>query len=308
MNNTALYALTVLIWGSTWYAITFQLGTVHPVLSVCYRFALAAVVLFAYLLTRKTKTLNFTRYEHVFLALQGLLLFSLNYVLFYFATAHLTSGLIAILFSTITLMNIMNQAIIFKIRVKPTVLIGSLLGLCGILLVFWPEVNALDLGDSAVKGIILSILATFCASLGQMVSMHNSRRSIPVLEANTFGMAYGAGFSLLMAFILSAPLTFEMSAAYLGSMVYLAVFGSAVAFGCYLSLMKNIGADKAAYATVLFPLVALSISTVFEGYEWSFISVCGVLLTLIGNVIVMFNKERVRGWPKKHTTQTVRGE
>ncbi len=91
-------------------------------------------------------------------------------------------------------------------------------------------------------------------------------------------------------------------------MVYLAVFGSAVAFGCYLSLMKNIGADKAAYATVLFPLVALSISTVFEGYEWSFISVCGVLLTLIGNVIVMFNKERMKDWRKNRTTQTVRGE
>jgi len=297
MNNTMLYALTVLIWGSTWYAITFQLGEVHPVLSVAYRFMLASAVLFAFLkLTKKQKFPKFTRAQHITIAMQGFYLFSLNYVLFYFGTAYLTSGLVAIIFSTMTLMNIFNQSMFFGIRVKKQVALGSLVGLSGIIMVFWPEVTAISASDATMKGILLCLVASYCASIGNMVSMKNSRDGVPVLEANTFGMMYGAGFSLALALAIGAPITFEYTYGYTLSMIYLAVFGSAIAFGCYLTLMKNIGADKAAYATVLFPLVALAISTVFEGYVWTSISMIGVALTLCGNVIAMANRERMLHW------------
>ncbi|PCJ98143.1 MAG: EamA family transporter [Zetaproteobacteria bacterium] len=288
MNNTMLYTLTVLIWGSTWYAITFQLGEVHPVVSVGYRFMLASCVLFAFLkLFKKNPTFQFSYRQHKFIALQGLFLFSLNYVLFYFGTSFLTSGLVAILFSTMTLMNIFNQALFFKIKIKKQVLLGSLIGLVGILLVFWPEVTGIQLGDDIVQGIILCLVASYFASLGNMVSMKNSRDKIPVMESNAYGMLYGAGFSLLLAIMMGASFTFEITYGYTLSMIYLAIFGSAIAFGCYLTLIKNIGADKAAYTAILFPLVALTISTIFENYTWTQLSVCGVILTLFGNVIAM---------------------
>ncbi|MGN7439221.1 MAG: DMT family transporter [Alcanivorax sp.] len=300
MNNTMLYALTVLIWGSTWYAITFQLGEVHPVLSVAYRFMLASAVLFIFLkLSKKRDIPKFTRAQHITIAMQGFYLFSLNYVLFYFGTAHLTSGLVAIIFSTMTLMNIFNQAMFFGIRVRPQVALGSLFGLAGIVMVFWPEVNALTTTSGTMKGIWLCLAASYCASIGNMVSMKNSREGVPVMAANTFGMMYGAGFSIVLAVILGAEITFEPTYGYTLSLIYLAVFGSAIAFGCYLTLMKNIGADKAAYATVLFPLVALAISTVFEGYLWSPLSMIGVALTLFGNVVAMANCERMLHWRRK---------
>ncbi|MGH1402986.1 MAG: DMT family transporter [Alphaproteobacteria bacterium] len=291
MHNAALYALTVLIWGSTWYAVTLQLGVVHPILSVSYRFALAALLLFIYTYgIRRNRQRVFSFKQHLFIALLGLCLFCVNYILFYFGTEHLTSGLVAIIFSTITLMNIFNQAIFFKIKVKKRVTAGSIVGLSGILFVFWPEVMAFK--STALQGILLCLLASYSASLGNMVSIKNRKCKIPVLEANTYGMAYGAFFSLILALYLGVPFTFDTSFSYVSSMLYLACFGSAIAFGCYLTLMQNIGADKAAYSTVLFPIVALGISTILEGYVWSATAIVGVSLALIGNIIAMTDNKR----------------
>ncbi|MGH1376145.1 MAG: DMT family transporter [Alphaproteobacteria bacterium] len=294
MHNALLYILTVLIWGSTWYAVTLQLGVVHPVVSVTYRFALAAILLFIYTYgLKKNRQYNFTIKQHGFIALLGLCLFCLNYILFYFGTQYLTSGLVAILFSTITLMNIFNQALFFKIKVKKQVAFGSFIGLFGIVFVFWPEISNLNLGDNIVKGMLICVLASYSASLGNMVSIKNGKNNIPVLEANTFGMAYGALFSFILAALIGAPFTFDTSLPYVSSMLYLACFGSAIAFGCYLTLMKNIGADKAAYSTVLFPIVALTISTFLEGYVWTPLSLFGVMLALIGNVIAMIDPKQL---------------
>lgn len=299
MNNTILYALTVLIWGSTWYAITFQLGNVHPILSVSYRFTLASCLLFVFLtFFKKDRTLRFSVKQHITIAMQGFYLFCLNYILFYYGTVFFTSGLVAITFSTITFMNILNQSLFFGIGVQRQVVAGSAVGLIGIIMVFWPEVQSTALSNATVLGMMFCLFATYSASIGNMVSIKNSRENIPVLEANTFGMMYGAVFSFILALAMGIPLTYEMTYEYTLSLLYLALFGSAIAFGCYLTLMKNIGADKAAYASVLFPIVALAVSTIFEGYIWTSLSIIGVCLTLLGNIIAVLDRERMLHWRK----------
>jgi drug/metabolite transporter (DMT)-like permease len=286
MNNALLYAGTVLIWGSTWFAITFQLGTVDPALSVAYRFALAAAVLFVYCaLTRRR--LRFGVEEHLFMLLQGTLLFGVNYLLFYQATGYLTSGLVAVIFSTVIVMNIVNGALFLGTRVQGRVLLGAGIGLVGIVLVFLPELTAFDLSDKGAFGLLLSIAATFSASLGNILSARNQRRAIPIIQTNAYGMTYGALLIFGYALAAGAPLAFDPSPAYIISLGYLALFGSIAAFGCYLTLLGRIGADRAAYATLLFPVVALAISTVFEGYRWTAYGLTGMSLVLIGNFLVL---------------------
>lgn len=288
MSNVNLYAVTVLIWGSTWYAITFQLGVVHPLLSIAYRFGLASIVLLIFLAIRgRLKHVRFSLKQHVFIGLQGLLLFCLNYWLNYIGTGLITSGLVSVIFSTITVMNIFNQRIFFKFKVKRNVIFGSMLGLIGICLVFWPEIENLHFGDKTLRGFLIILAASYTASLGNMVALYNSRDKIPVIESNCLGMFYGAMFSLILALLNGAALSFSFTPPYIISLLYLSIFGSAVAFGTYLTLMKNIGADKAAYAGVMFPIVALTISTFLEGYVWTNLAIFGVALTLLGNVIAM---------------------
>ncbi len=291
MQNIGLYSATVLIWGSTWYAITFQLGVVSADMSVAYRFALAAFILFIYSALRgQLRHLHFSRKDHIFIALQGLLLFCLNYYIFYLATGYMTSGLVAVTFSMLTFMNIINQAVFFKIRVDFRTMLASLVGFFGIIMVFKPEIAAFTLESDTVTGLILGIIATYLASLGNMAALRNSKAGLPVVRTNTFGMLYGAIAMLSIGLASGSELIFDESFDYIWSLVYLSLFGSVLAFGCYLSLIARIGADKGAYVAVLFPVVALTISTLFENYQWSQDAVVGLILILAGNVLILAPK------------------
>ena len=286
-NNLFLYLTSVLLWGMTWYAIKFQLGIVHPTVSVTYRFVLAAIFLYIFCyFTGRTKH-KFTKKQHAFIALQGFMLFCFNYWLTYESTAYLTSGLVAVCFSTMTIMNIIFQSLFFRTAVNKNIMIGAALGLLGIALIFAPEVKNLDLEDDTFKGVLLCLAGTMAASLGNMASFRNTRSHMPVILTSTYGMMYGSLFSCLIAIGIGAEFTLDYSTGYIASLLFLSLFGSAVAFACYLSLVANIGADKAGYAAVLIPIVALIISTIFEGYVWSLIALIGVILTLLGNIIAI---------------------
>lgn len=291
MQGAVFYLLTVLIWGSTWFAIRFQLGSVDPSLSLVYRFGLAACLLLLWCVVRRV-SLRFTAKEHLAMAAQGLCLFSVNYLLFYWCTGLITSGLVAIIFSTVIVMNIINGAIFLNKPVQGIVLFGALVGLLGITLVFWHEIEASQAvseqaSAKVLKGLGIGLVATFFASLGNILSARNQSHKLPVLQTNAFGMAYGALLMVAYAALSGVPLAFDWSYAYVGSLLYLSIFGSIIAFGAYLTLVGRIGADRAAYATVLFPLVALVISSVYESFQWTLLALAGVALVLVGNVIVV---------------------
>jgi len=291
MNTLLLYAGTVLIWGSTWLAIKYQLGLVAPELSIAYRFALAAVILITYCLAT-SKRMRYSLRDHLGMALLGLFLFSANYFVFYLATYELTTGLIAVVFSGIVVTNIIFGALFLGNPIRPRVALGAAFGIAGLATVFWPEIQNFDMANQGSRGLMLSIAGTILASIGNMASAANQRRGLPVLQANAYGMTYGALFMFGVALIDGQPLIFDTSLLYVGSLLYLALFGSVFAFGFYLTLLGRIGADKAAYATVLFPLIALGLSTVFEGYQWSATAIIGMVLVLFGNILVLSRKRR----------------
>jgi drug/metabolite transporter (DMT)-like permease len=293
IKNLIFYIITVGIWGSTWLGITFQLGSVDPLVSVVYRFFLAAGLLFAWCLLRGLP-MRFTRRAHLFIALQGLSLFAVNYWLFYLAETHLSSGIVAVTFSTIVFWNILNGRLFLGTPVRAGVVGGATLGIVGITLVFWDELSHFSLDDAGLKGFLLSMTATLIASWGNILSARNQKHDLPVIQTNAYGMAYGALFMLAGALVMQKPFDIDLSAPYLVSLAYLAVFGSVIAFGCYLTLIGRIGADRAAYATLLFPIIALGLSTLFEGYHWSPVSVAGVLIILTGNTLVIAGIKRPR--------------
>lgn len=286
MNSLGLYFATVMIWGSTWIAIKLQLGVVTPEASVAYRFAIAAVLLIFWALVRG-KDMRYAARDHVWMAALGFFLFSSNYYVFYVASGLLTSGLVAVAFSTIVPMNIIFAALFFRIPATRRVVAGAMLGLGGLLLVFRPEIETFDLNDDGAYGLALCLFATMLASLGNMVATRNQRRGLPVLQSNAYGMMYGAIFTFGFAALGGGGFAFDPSIKYVGSLLYLAVFGSVIAFGCYLTLLGRIGAGRASYAAVLFPVVALSISVVAEDYTFSPDALIGAVLVLLGNVLML---------------------
>jgi drug/metabolite transporter (DMT)-like permease len=292
MYNAFLYLITVLIWGSTWLAIKFQLGVVAPELSIAYRFGLAASILIIFSLIRRLP-LRFDIKSHSFFVLQGLLLFSLNYILVYLAEGFLTSGLVAIIFSLIIIFNVIFGALFLGNPIRTRVMIGAVLGLAGLAFVFWPELSSLSFSSQKILGMILAFVATISASLGNVVSARNQRHELPIVQTNAYGMLYGALFMLILAFFRGAQLEFDTSPGYIVSLIYLAVFGSVIAFGSYLTLLGRIGLDRAAYVTVLFPVIALLLSTIFEDLQWGVPQLVGVVLILFGNAVVLTKKGKI---------------
>ena len=292
-NIFFLYGATVIIWGTTWLAIKFQLGSVDPMVSVLYRFMAAALTLFLYCKLRGLK-MRFRRKDHIFMALQGLVLFSVNYWLIYLAEVHVTSGLVAVIFSGIVFMNMINGAVLLGSPIRSNVLLGGAIGVLGIVLVFWPQLISFNLSDKSALGLVLSVVSTFMASLGNIISARHQQNNLSVIQTNAYGMAYGAAIIGAISLICGKTFSFEMSLAYVGSLFYLSLFGTVIAFGCYLKLIGKIGADRAAYATMLFPIVALGISTVYEGYQWAPNNIIGMAVVLVGNWLVLSKRALAR--------------
>ena len=287
-----------MIWGSTWIAITLQIGIVSPEISLIYRFAISALLLFILCGIRKIQLPVGWR-THGLIALLGFCLFGFNYFLFYLVTERITSGLVAVIFSTITLMNILNSSLFLNRRIEMRIILGSVVGLLGIILVFLPEVRAAEMSAGIVSAAILGVIATYLASIGNIISAHIQKIGIEVIPSNALGMLYGTLILLFYSIINNSTFNFDLSLGYVGSLAYLSLFGSALAFTLYLTLVGKIGPEKAAYATVLFPIVALTLSTMFENYTWSSTAGIGVTLVLSGNIIVITTRAQTKEFIQK---------
>ncbi|MEL6561109.1 MAG: EamA family transporter [Bacteroidota bacterium] len=288
-NNNLLFVVPALIWGSTWYVIKFQLGTVDPLLSVSYRFALGAVILFIYAKVRNMK-MSFSLSDHARMGIQGMLLFGFNYWLVYQSEETLTSGLVAITFSTLIFMNIFFSALFLGTKIKKEVILGGILGVTGTVLMFYQEIRLTGLNDALITGLGFCITGVLFASMGNIASAYNQKKQIPVIPANSYGMLYGAMIMFVIALVTGKEITIEISQNYIFSLLYLSVFGSVIAFTTYLTLIGRIGADKAGYVIVVLPVIALTISAIFEDYQITPFSVAGMLLIICGNLLVIRKK------------------
>ena len=287
--NLFLYLSVALLWGSSWFAIKFQLGLVPESVSLAWRFFLASFILFIFCLTFKKK-IKLPFYEIKYIAIQGVLLFSLNYFFIYWGTNFITSGLVAILFSTVSVFVIFNGYFFFKKQIRVNVLIGSLIGVIGLVCIFQMEFAKNINPKELFKGIILILIGTYFASLGMLYSGLNQERKIPLVQSNTYGMFFGASLMLIVTIFSKNEIIIDTNFPYLSSLLFLAFFGSVLGFGSYLTLLGKIGADKASYVNILTPIVALTLSTLFENYLWGLQNSLGFVLVISGNLIILYKK------------------
>lgn len=290
--NAVLYVLVVLIWGTTWIALKWQLGAVPIALSIAYRFGLAALVLFGWLLWRRQLVLPRGRALGWVLA-QGLCLFCLNFVCFLNASRTVASGLVAVVFSSAALWNALLARVVHGRAIAPQVLAGGALGLTGLVLLFWPEISG---GHATAAGLAWALGGTLCFSTGNLLSAALQQEGLKPVQTNAWGMAVGTALLLGWAAVSGLPWVFDPSARYVGALVYLAIPGSVIGFTAYLTLVGRLGPERAAYSTVLFPVVALNVSAWAEGYRWTAPALAGLLLVMAGNVLV-FRKRPLASVP-----------
>ncbi|QDY42586.1 DMT family transporter [Candidatus Pantoea soli] len=297
--NLMLYLAVVLIWGTTWIAIFLQQQAADtPVfVAIFWRFLLASGVMLVILkLLNRLRSLSGR--DHLFCLAQGGCVFGFNFVCFYHAAALISTGLESVIFSMAVLYNAINSWVFFRQRPSVRLVPAALLGLGGMVALFWQDIQAAQSAPQLLWGVGLSALGTLGFSFGNMISMRHQRQQRDVLTTNSYAMLYGAVLMALMALMNGEGLAPAHNLQWLGAMSYLAIFGSVVGFGAYFTLAGRIGTSQAAYCTLLFPLVALTLSTLYEGYQWHSNAIVGLLMILAGN-LVMF-----ACWPASRKLRT----
>jgi drug/metabolite transporter (DMT)-like permease len=280
------FIIPCFIWGSTWFAIKFQLGQVDPLVSVAYRFLIAGILLMVFSLLRKLN-LRFTLREHLLMILQGMILFGFNYWLVYLAETSLTSGIVAIIFSFSIFTNIFFNYLLLKGKIRKEVMAGAILGIAGTFLIFNHELQNSAQIAIGVQALLFCFGSIVLASLGSILSKYNQSRKLPVIQTNAFGMTYGSLAMLMVVPLSGRSFSFDVSFPYIASLLYLSVFGSIIAFTLYLKLVGEIGPDRAGYTTLIAPVIALIISSFFENYQWGMVAVFGVILLFAGNMMAL---------------------
>lgn len=285
-STLGLYGATVILWGVSWIGIHAQLGVVAPEMSVLWRFALAALCTWGWVLVAGMRV-RFALADHLRFMAVGLCLFSCNFICFYYGGLTVPSGLLSVVFSLASIFNLVLGFVIFRQRVEARVAFGGLVGVLGIVLLFWPEITGAGFNVAALRGLGLCVLGTLFFCTGNMISTVVQRRGAPLISANAWAMTYGVIVLLVLNLLRGNDFIIEPTATYLGALVYLAIGASVLAFASYLTLLRRLGAARAGYATVLFPIIALAVSTLVEGYVWTPLAILGVILALAGNILVL---------------------
>lgn len=281
-----LFAICVLTWGTTWYAITFQIGHVAPEVGVALRFALAGAVVLG-LCAGNGMQLRFNIRDHALLALQGSFLYGVSYVCVYHAERHVVSGLVAVGYSASPLVTGLGAHALFGLRVTARFLLGGVLGLVGVALMFWPEFGRTGNNANTALGALFTVVAVLLSAVGSLAASRNRSRGLPFWPALGYGMLYGAAVAAIVALLQGQSFAMPAVLSFWASLLYLALAGSVLTFACFLTLQERIGPGPTGSIGVMTPLLALVVSMVFEAFRPDLLTLTGATMAVGGNVLML---------------------
>lgn len=286
------FLLITLIWGSTWIVIKDQIGAVPGPWSVTYRFVIASAAMFA-VAAATGASLRMGRAGHVMAALFGLPQFAFNFNAVYAAEHYVTSGLVATVFALLMVPNSALAWLFLKQRVTLNFVIGSAIACLGVALLFVQELRAsLATPDEVAAGVGLTLVGVLSASVANIMQSHRRLAPWPLPSLLAWGMFYGMIANLLLALATSGPPVVDNRAGYWLGLLYLGLVASALTFPLYFAIMRAVGPGKAAYSSLLIPIIAMGISTVAEGYMWSPLAIAGGLIALAGMAVALRSRRQ----------------
>ncbi len=289
-----LFFINVLVWSFTWIAITVQVKEAPVEIALFYRMAVAGFMLFA-ILAASGRLRSVTWRDQPFLALMGFCLFCFNYLLVYSGAGYIASGVVALVFSTATVFNAFNSMVFFGERQSLRFVIGAFCGMAGLGCMFWRDLAQLDFTSSSLVGGGLVLAGTYVFSLGNMVSRRNMKAGLDLPTTTAWSMAWGTLYLALYTLMRGHEVTLNYSLGFYLALAYLAIPGTVIGFLTYLEVVKRLGAPLAAFSTILYPAIALTISTIVENYQWSLAAVIGLALIAFGNLLVFAPAALIRG-------------
>jgi len=286
LKTWQLFVMCVLTWGTTWHAITYQIGHTAPEVGVTLRFGLAGLIVLAVCALRG-QSLRFSPRDHAQFALQGGFMYGVSYICVYHAEQHVPSGLVAVGYSASPLTSGLGALLLFGVSVTRGFVLGGLLGLAGVALIFWPEFGKAAGSEQTFLGALFTVASVLLSTVGSLTASRNRERRLPFWPAIGYGMVYGALASALIALAQGRSFALPAVASWWTSLLYLSLAGSVLTFACFLTLQDRLGPGPTGTIGVMTPLLALVVSLLFEGYRPDWLTAGGVALAVLGNVLML---------------------
>ncbi|WP_438850835.1 DMT family transporter [Brevundimonas nasdae] len=278
--------ICALIWGTTWFAITLQLGSVEPIVSVVWRFGLAAAVLFGFCAVTR-RPLRLTRSQHLAAIGQGAFVFAISYAFVYAAEAQVASAVVAVIFAALAFVNLILFRVLGRQKASSAAWCGAALGVVGVGVLSFGQLSGTGAGLDPGLGVIFAITAVIASALGNWFAWKGQQAGAPVLSATAWAMAYGTVMLVICGVATGVTWRIELTPAYVLSLLYLSLFGSVIAFGLYFSIARQRGYALASYISALTPPIAMLVSVFFEGARFGWSALIGLGLVLVGQVLLI---------------------
>lgn len=275
------------IWGLTWIAIGYQFNSLDSSAAVLYRFLAASLILFGYIKVKNLKT-KFDKIAHFNFLAQGFFMFCLNYQITYWAAHLAPSALLALAFTALVHFNMIGGRIFFKMPMQKEVIYGACIGFLGMALISYNELLGTELNPTSLYGFLLGLVSTASASVGNLISSQSRKMNIPIASNNAWSMLYGGIFTFIYCLLTQRSLAFHnVNSSFVLSFLYLTIFGTVISFGAYLKLIDLMGPSKAAFTSIVSPVIAIGVSMAFENFRLTWLLAGGVVLCLLGIVVAL---------------------
>ncbi|QDH75003.1 EamA family transporter [Brevundimonas sp. M20] len=278
--------ICAMIWGTTWFAITLQLGEVPNIASIVWRFGLASAVLFLGCVVFR-QNLKLTKAQHLAALGQGAFAFSLSYSFTYAAEEHVASAIVAVTFASLTFINLVLFRLIARQKAAAASWGGALLGIAGVAVLSGGEVLGTGFDQRAAVGVGLALIATTASAFGNFFAWRGQQKGSQAIPSTAWAMAYGTGLLVIYGLATGVEFTVAPTPAYIGSLLYLSLFGSVIAFGLYFTIARSIGYAMASYISALTPPIAMLVSVIFESARFGWPALIGLLLVLSGQALLI---------------------
>jgi drug/metabolite transporter (DMT)-like permease len=284
--DVAAIAVCALIWGTTWHAIKLQLGQVDPFISVIYRFSVASLLLFVWSALRRERV-ALSQSQHVAALGVGVCIFAVDYACVYNAETRVASAVVAIMFGATALLNLSAFRLLHGQCAARAAWLAASLGASGVALLSWGELLRSGFDPRTYQGLGLALIGVLGTVGGNLFAMRGERAASPLTASTAWSMAYGAAVLALYALLTGRRWSFDASPHYVGSLLYLALFGSVIAFLLYFGIARRRGYTMASYISALTPIIAMLMSSLYEGKSWGPTAFLGVTLVVLGQWLLL---------------------
>ncbi len=291
----------VLIGGTGFLAVSFHMNYVEKEFAIAYRMLLGGVFIIAFTLFKRRPFPKITLSNVMKILISGLFLYAINYLFVYQAILGLPSGICTLITAAIIIPNAILGHLILGTKLKIRTILGAGISFIGLVILLPGDLFDFDVSQTATFSIIIMFSSLFISSFGTVITSKFMRDGLDFYWLTGLSVLTGGVFNFIVGYLIHDSISWSMEPGHFLVWGYMAFFATAVTFILYMQIVNKFGAGNASYIWIIAPAIALNLSVVFEGMEWTPDRIIGSIIILLGSLTSLKKKPSKKTFDLKNT-------